>query len=53
MIGSTDLSVQLDEEDFRDIIYSYRDTCANAVRRFDGTIVRYIGDGLLVSSVFL
>jgi class 3 adenylate cyclase/predicted ATPase len=48
MIGSTDLSVQLDEEDFRDIIYSYRDTCANAVRRFDGTIVRYIGDGLLV-----
>ena len=48
MIGSTDLSVQLDEEDFRDIIYSYRDMCANAVRRFDGTIVRYIGDGLLV-----
>ena len=48
MIGSTDLSVQLDEEDFRDVIYKYRDTCANAVRRFDGTIVRYIGDGLLV-----
>ena len=36
MIGSTDMSVQLDEEDFRDVIYSYRDTCANAVRRFDG-----------------
>jgi class 3 adenylate cyclase/predicted ATPase len=48
MIGSTDLSVQLDEEDFRDIIYSYRDTCANAVRRFDGSIIRYVGDGLLV-----
>ena len=48
MIGSTDLSVQLDEEDFRDVIYKYRDTCASAVRRFDGTIVRYIGDGLLV-----
>lgn len=48
MIGSTDLSVQLDEEDFRDIIYNYRDTCANAVRRFDGTIIRYVGDGLLV-----
>jgi class 3 adenylate cyclase/predicted ATPase len=48
MVGSTDLSVQLDEEDFRDVIYSYRDMCANAVRRFDGTIVRYIGDGLLV-----
>jgi class 3 adenylate cyclase len=48
MVGSTDMSVHLDEEDFRDVIYSYRDTCANAVRRFDGTIVRYIGDGLLV-----
>jgi class 3 adenylate cyclase/predicted ATPase len=48
MIGSTDLSVRLDEEEFRDVIYKYRDTCANAVRRFDGTIVRYIGDGLLV-----
>jgi class 3 adenylate cyclase/predicted ATPase len=48
MIGSTDLSAQLDEEEFRDVIYGYRDICANAVRRFDGTIVRYIGDGLLV-----
>jgi class 3 adenylate cyclase/predicted ATPase len=48
MIGSTDLSFQLDEEEFRDVIYKYRDTCANAVRRFDGTIVRYIGDGILV-----
>jgi predicted ATPase/class 3 adenylate cyclase len=48
MVGSTDMSVQLDEEEFRDVIYNYRDTCANAVRRFDGTIVRFIGDGLLV-----
>ena len=48
MVGSTDLSVQLDDEDFRDVIFNYRDTCANAVRRFGGTIVRYLGDGLLV-----
>ncbi|MHC2330986.1 class 3 adenylate cyclase/predicted ATPase [Bradyrhizobium sp. USDA 4454] len=48
MVGSTDLSVCLDDEEFKDIIYKYRDTCANAVRQFDGTIVRYIGDGILV-----
>lgn len=48
MIGSTDMSVQLDQEDFRDVIYDYRDTCAKAVERFGGTIVRYLGDGLLV-----
>ncbi|WP_342712871.1 adenylate/guanylate cyclase domain-containing protein [Bradyrhizobium sp. B124] len=48
MVGSTDLSVCLDDEEFKDVIYKYRDTCANAVRQFDGTIVRYIGDGILV-----
>jgi class 3 adenylate cyclase/predicted ATPase len=47
LIGSTELSFLLDEEEFRDVIYKYRDICANAVRRFDGTIVRYIGDGIL------
>lgn len=48
MVGSTDMSVRLDEEDFKDVIYKYRDTCANAIRRFEGTIVRYIGDGILL-----
>lgn len=48
MIGSTEMSVRLDEEEFKDIIYRYRDICANAVRQFDGCIVRYIGDGILV-----
>lgn len=48
MVGSTDISLQLDEEEFRDVIYNYRDICANAIRRFDGSIVRYIGDGILV-----
>lgn len=48
MVGSTDMSVRLDEEEFKDIIYKYRDTCASAIRRFDGTIMRYIGDGILV-----
>ena len=48
MIGSTDMSVQLDQEDFRDVIYDYRDACAKAVQHYGGTIVRYLGDGLLV-----
>lgn len=48
MIGSTEMSVRLDEEDFKDVIYCYRDICASAVRQFDGCIVRYIGDGILI-----
>ena len=48
MVGSTDISVRLDDEDFKDVIYRYRDICTAAIRRFDSTLVRYIGDGILV-----
>ncbi|MET0969292.1 MAG: AAA family ATPase [Tardiphaga sp.] len=48
MVGSTGMSLRLDEEEFRDVIYRYRDICASAIRPFDSTLVRYIGDGVLV-----
>jgi class 3 adenylate cyclase/predicted ATPase len=48
LIDSTSLSERLDPEDLRDIFVTYRETCAEVVRRFGGEIARYIGDGILV-----
>ena len=48
MVDSTALSQQLDPEDLRETISAYRDVCAQEIDRFDGYIVRYVGDGILV-----
>src|ERR1700739_354366 len=43
LVGSTALSTQLDAEDLREIISSYK-TCVTAtVRRFDGVVAKYMG----------
>ena len=48
LVGSTALSKQLDPEELRVVIQAYRETCATVIRRFDGHLAKYIGDGLLV-----
>src|SRR5262249_30378815 len=48
LVGSTPLAEQLDPEDLRQVILAYQQTCANQIRRFDGYLARYVGDGLLV-----
>src|SRR5262245_41602525 len=48
LVGSTVLSQQLDPEELRTVILAYQETCAKAIRRFEGHLARYIGDGLLV-----
>src|SRR5215510_8992991 len=48
LVGSTALSTQLDPEELRTIILTYRETCAAAIARFGGHLAKYIGDGLLV-----
>src|SRR5262249_26283718 len=48
VVGSTALSEQLDPEDLRTVIQAYRETCASVIRRFEGYLAKYIGDGLLV-----
>src|SRR5712692_5870301 len=48
LVGSTALSMQLDPEELRAVIQAYRETCATVIRRFDGHLAKYIGDGLLV-----
>jgi len=48
VVGSTELSTQLDPEELREVILAYRETCATVIHRFDGYLAKYIGDGLLV-----
>jgi class 3 adenylate cyclase/predicted ATPase len=48
LVGSTPLAEKLDPEDLRQVILAYQQTCADQIRRFEGSIARYVGDGLLV-----
>jgi class 3 adenylate cyclase/predicted ATPase len=48
LVGSTALSARLDPEDLREVISAYQNCAAETVRRFDGFIAKFMGDGLLV-----
>ena len=48
LVGSTALSAQLDPEELCDIVRAYQQTCAEVIRRHEGYIAQYLGDGLLV-----
>ncbi|MGB5056345.1 MAG: adenylate/guanylate cyclase domain-containing protein, partial [Nitrospirales bacterium] len=48
LVGSTALSERLDPEDLRDVIGAYQETCDQAIHQFDGTIMQFQGDGILV-----
>lgn len=48
LVGSTQLSEQLDPEDLRDVVQKYQNTCAAVIDRYDGHIAQYLGDGVLV-----
>lgn len=47
LVGSTELSEKLDPEDLRALIDAYRKTCDAAIRRYDGQVANYAGDGLM------
>jgi class 3 adenylate cyclase/predicted ATPase len=47
LVGSTELSERLDPEDLRPLIAAYRKTCDAAIRRYDGQVANYAGDGLM------
>jgi len=47
LVGSTALSQKLDPEDYREIIMSFQKAVSEAVRRFDGYVAKYLGDGVL------
>jgi class 3 adenylate cyclase/tetratricopeptide (TPR) repeat protein len=48
LVGSTALATAMDPEDLRDVIASYQSRCSAAIRRYDGFVAKYMGDGILV-----
>ena len=48
LVGSTALAARLDPEELREVISAYHRCVAEAVRRFDGFVAKYMGDGVLV-----
>src|SRR5262245_4947823 len=48
LVGSTALSARMDPEDLRKVISAYQECVAEIVRRFDGFVAKYMGDGVLV-----
>jgi class 3 adenylate cyclase/tetratricopeptide (TPR) repeat protein len=47
LVGSTELSARLDPEDMWEVIRAYRAACANVIANYDGSIARFVGDGVL------
>ena len=48
LVGSTALSARMDPEDLREVISAYQKSVVETVRRFDGFVAKYMGDGVLV-----
>ena len=47
LVGSTSLSARLDPEDLRKILLEFQRCCGDAIRRYEGHIARFMGDGVL------
>jgi class 3 adenylate cyclase len=47
LVGSTELSGQLDPEDMGAVIRGYQQCCAEVVERWGGHVAKYMGDGVL------
>lgn len=47
LVGSTELSHQLDPEDLREVMRRYQDTVAGAVNEYEGYVAKFLGDGVL------
>jgi class 3 adenylate cyclase len=48
LVGSTQLSGQLDPEDLRAVVRAYQEAAAAVIQQYAGHIAQYLGDGLLV-----
>jgi class 3 adenylate cyclase/predicted ATPase len=47
LIGSTELAARLDPEDMGRVIRAYQNCCTEVVKRWDGHVAKYLGDGVL------
>src|SRR4029450_10349188 len=48
LVGSTQLSGQLDPEDLRAVVRAYQEAAAEVIQHYEGHIAQYLDDGLLV-----
>jgi class 3 adenylate cyclase len=48
IVGSTPLSLRLDPEDLQEVIAAYHQCVIVTMRRYDGYVARFMGDGVLV-----
>ncbi len=48
LADSTALSEKLDPEDLREVISTYQNTCTALIKKYDGYIERFMGDGILI-----
>src|SRR5262245_37415004 len=48
LVGSTQLSGQLDPEDLREVMRAYYEAAAAVIQQYAGHIAQYLGDGLLI-----
>jgi len=48
LVESTQLSSQLDPEEYREVVRAYQKVCSDVITRFDGHIAQLLGDGLLI-----
>ncbi len=48
IVGSTELSSQLDPEDWHDIVSQYHQAAASVVKQFGGHVNQFLGDGILI-----
>jgi class 3 adenylate cyclase/tetratricopeptide (TPR) repeat protein len=47
LAGYTELAHRQDPEDLRDLLGTYQDVCQSAIKRYEGFVARYAGDGVL------
>ena len=48
LVGSTQLSHQLDPERLRELMQAYQQACRTVIQKYDGHVAQYLGDGLMV-----
>jgi class 3 adenylate cyclase/tetratricopeptide (TPR) repeat protein len=48
LVGSVTLTSQLDPEEWRATVASYQRAASEAITRFGGEVMRYVGDGIMV-----
>jgi class 3 adenylate cyclase/tetratricopeptide (TPR) repeat protein len=47
LVGSTAIAAQLDPEEWRETVGEYHRAAADAITRFGGHVVKYLGDGVM------